>query len=145
MESSRNHHQQKILKTYGKLPVNQHQITMICRSSDHHQIRSPLRPGSSTASTASRSERCGSGIWWEAGDGDVFIAKDAGAGDPSMWTANGCEAENFLRKTSFFDVEIEILLFKKSLDIDVLNVYSDWLQLDVYMFVLLINVDNSMY
>ena len=26
----------------------------------------------------SRSERCGSGIWWEAGDGDVFIGKDAG-------------------------------------------------------------------
>ena len=25
------------------------------------------------------SQRCGSGIWWEAGDGDVFIAEDAGA------------------------------------------------------------------
>ena len=25
-----------------------------------------------------RSERCGSGIWWEAGDGDVFVGRDAG-------------------------------------------------------------------
>ena len=25
-----------------------------------------------------RSQRCLSGIWWEAGDGDVYVAKDAG-------------------------------------------------------------------
>lgn len=68
------------------------------------------------------SERCASGIWWEAGDGDVFIGKDAG-GSAEGWLGGAAAVENGIlpswheegsRVGLVLDTDLKILGFTKA-------------------------------